>query len=94
MSVSYRRNPNVVARVIAGETILVPVSGNLADMRRLFSLNETADAIWNMLDSSMTSEDVAKRIVEAYDVPAARAMEDTEGLLRELVSDGLVDETE
>ena len=35
----YQHSPDVVARQILGETLLVPIRGELADLQRIFALN-------------------------------------------------------
>ena len=35
----YIREKDIISRDIAGETILVPIRGNLADMQCVFTLN-------------------------------------------------------
>ena len=37
----FVRNPDLVTREIAGETLLVPVTGKLANLADMFSLNKT-----------------------------------------------------
>jgi hypothetical protein len=45
----YRKKKDLVTREIAGETLIVPTRGNLADMQRIFALNGVAGFIWQHL---------------------------------------------
>ena len=53
----FIKNEEVISRKIAGETILVPVRGRLADMRRIFTLNPVAEYIWHRIDGKNTIAD-------------------------------------
>jgi hypothetical protein len=90
----FVKNSEVVARRIAGETILVPVTGKLADMRRLFSLNETAEFLWNLLERPLGVEDAAESLAREYGVERAQAADDAGALLGELHAAGLVSASE
>ena len=41
---SYVRASSVVSRVIAGETLIVPVRGGVGDLASIYSLNEVASS--------------------------------------------------
>jgi len=78
----YDRNPSVVSRQIAGETILVPIRGNAADLESIYMLNETAATAWGLMDGRRTLEEILDAILAEYAVGA----EDAEGDLVELVT--------
>jgi hypothetical protein len=46
----YRKKKDLVTREIAGETLIVPTRGNLADMQRIFALDGVAAFIWQHLE--------------------------------------------
>ncbi|MBN1355345.1 PqqD family protein [bacterium] len=58
----YRKKEHVVVREIAGETLLVPVRGRLADMQRVFTLNGMGRYIWENLDGQRDLSDIADNI--------------------------------
>ena len=43
---SYVRSESVVSRVIAGETLIIPVRKGVGDLASIYSLNEVASTIW------------------------------------------------
>ena len=43
---TYVRSDDVVARMIGGETLIVPVRGNVGDLASIYSLNEIASVVW------------------------------------------------
>jgi hypothetical protein len=90
----YRRGTDVVTRTIAGETLLVPVRRGLADMDRLFTLNETGTEIWARLDGRTTINELADALVARHDVDLAQARIDARELLVALHGAALVEECE
>ncbi len=88
----YRRSESVVTRDIAGETLLVPITGKLADMENLFCLNETGAFVWNRLDGGTPLETVCAGITEAFEVDGERAWADLEKLIGELIEAELISE--
>ena len=46
----FCHDPNIVDRNIAGEVILVPIRNNVGDLESIYTLNETAARIWELLD--------------------------------------------
>jgi hypothetical protein len=79
----YTRDPNTVARQIAGEMILVPIRQNVGDLESIYILNETAIAAWQSFDGICTIADIRDKIVSEFEVDEQQAAED----LLELVAD-------
>lgn len=86
----FRKSGNIVSRDIAGETILVPVRGKLADMQNIFSLNPVARYIWDQIDGKSTLSEVRSRIIKNFSVSAERADEDLNGFIDELQKANLI----
>ncbi len=63
----------LVAREIAGEVILVPVRGKLAQLKRVFVLNPVGAHIWGQLDGDRDLATIHRGIVEAFEVTDAQA---------------------
>ncbi len=66
----------LVAREIAGEVILVPVRGKLAQLKRIFVLNPVGAHIWGQLDGERDLETIHRGIVEAFEVTDEEAEAD------------------
>jgi hypothetical protein len=82
----YKISPEVVAREIEGELIIVPLTTGIGeDEEDLFSLNETGKEIWRRLDGKRTLADVATALVEEYAGSPAEIRRDLKGLIRELL---------
>jgi hypothetical protein len=48
------RSQAVVARVVAGETLIFPVRDQLGDLASIYSLNVTGSLIWKLMASPKT----------------------------------------
>lgn len=86
----YERDPNVIAREIAGEQILVPIQKQAADMAAIYVLNETGAQVWNLLDGTRSLSDVESLMAEDYDVPEATVRADILGLVGQLQDLGML----
>lgn len=83
-----------VTRQVAGETLIVPVSGNIADLESIFVLNEVGSHIWHLLGSPVTVDDLVRAVVSTFDVKADVARADVLTFLDDLASRRLVDAIE
>ncbi len=88
----FLQNKNVVSRKIAGELFLVPISGNLADMEKMFALTSVGEFIWERMDGRKSLEKIRDEILSEFNVERERADSDIEEFVGELVSAGLVEE--
>src|SRR5215469_8747386 len=78
------RSQSVVARVIAGETLIVPIRGRVGDLASIYSFNGTGTLIWKMLESPRTVKQLAEGVAEAYNVDLAQAEVDVAGFVSEM----------
>ncbi len=90
----YCKKEEVVSREIAGETILVPVHGKLADMQKIFSLNQTAEYIWQNLSGEKKLNDILEGVLSQFDVNKNKAEKDILEFITELISANLIEESE
>lgn len=86
----YTKKESIVTRKIMDETILVPISGDVADMRRLFSLNPVGEFIWEQLDGKTTLKDIIKRLQDAFEVGDEIALADTTEFINDLLNANLI----
>jgi hypothetical protein len=91
---TYRRNADVVSRLVLGEALLVPIRGQLADLQRIFMLNPTAQYIWGQLDGERSLATICDSITAEYAVAPAQAEADLDELVAALAAAGLVAEAE
>ena len=69
-------SPSVVYRRINDEYLLIPLTGNIADMDSLYRLTETGAFIWELIDGERAISDITSKIVEEFDVEADIAEKD------------------
>ncbi len=89
-SPQFIRSDNVVSRVIAGETLIVPVRRGVADLASLYSFNAVGSTIWEALEKPRTVEELVTIIADAYDIGADKAREDLQVFLNEAQTAGVV----
>ena len=86
----YRQADNIVTRRIMDETLLVPVSGELASMEELYTLNETGAFVWQALDGVRPLAEIGRRLGKQYDAPAEEIEADLLEIMNGLADAGLV----
>jgi hypothetical protein len=85
------RSQSVVARVVAGETLIVPVRAKVGDLASIYSFNGTGSLIWKLLDSPRTVAQLAAAVAQEYEVEPAQAEQDVADFVSEMKSVGLVE---
>ena len=86
----YRRAENIVSRDIAGETILVPIRGNLADMQHIFTLNSVGSFIWDQLDGNTKLADIRDLLLVDFDVNRKQAEQDILDFISQVIESNLI----
>ena len=80
------RSSKVAARMLADELMIMSAKDS-----SLYTLNETAAAIWNAADGrTQLAEIVESRICAEFEVDAAEALRDAEALVTELAECGVL----
>ena len=85
-----RKEDELVSRHIAGETIVVPIRGRLADLQQIYVLNPVAEFIWERLDGQKSLGEILQDVVDAFDVERGKAEDDVQAFVTELTAAGLV----
>lgn len=79
-----------VTRRIAGETLIVPVTGHVMNLESIYVVNEVASRIWELLQSPTSIERIARTLADEFAVSPDRASEDVAEFLASLSDRGLV----
>jgi hypothetical protein len=79
-----------VTRQIAGETLIVPVTGHVMDLEAIYVLNPVASRIWELLRSPITREQIAGSIAREFEVSLQTASDDVAEFVESLRSRGLI----
>ena len=88
---AFIRSQAVVARVIAGETFIVPVRAKVGDLASIYAFNGAGSLIWKLLESPKTVGELAASVAQEYEVASAQAELDVVDFVREMKAVGLVE---
>jgi hypothetical protein len=88
---TFQRSGNYAVRLIAGETIVVPIRAQAAELNSVYVLNDVGGTIWGLLETARSAEDIVRAIADEFDVTAAAAGADVEQFLAVLSGAGLVE---
>ena len=72
----YSKNDSIVSRKIADEFILVPIRQNVGDLESIYTLNETAARIWELIDGKIKVEEIKEKMVDEFEVTPEEAEKD------------------
>lgn len=84
MKIVYSKNPDVVFRRIADEFLLIPVRQKALDLKSIYTLNEAAAFIWELIDGDRTAGKIKDKFAEEFEVEASQAESDVAALLFQL----------
>jgi hypothetical protein len=87
----FTRSRTVVSRVVAGETLIVPVRGKVGDLASIYSFNGTGSLIWKLLDTPRRLTDLIAAVESEYEVDHQQAQKDVTRFLDDLRSVGLLE---
>ena len=88
----YVRSDTVVSRVIAGETLIVPISKRVGDLASIYSLNPVATTIWETIARPRSKSEIVQVIAREFEAGNTQIECDVEAFLAEMESVGLVTE--
>lgn len=78
------KNPNMVARVIEDETILLPLYKSSEEINCIYTLNKVASEVWNLIDGKKTLADIKKQVLKKFDTTPAEVNKEMRKFLKDL----------
>ncbi len=84
------RDGEFVTRQIAGETLIIPVAGQVGDLDAIYTLNEVASTIWEAIEGPTAVSQIVDTLTREYDVTPDQAQADVLELLDVLAAKGLI----
>ncbi len=84
------RDREFVTRQIAGETLIIPVAGQVGDLDAIYTLNEVASTIWETIEGPTSVNQIVDTLTREYDVTPDEAQADVLELLDALAVKGLI----
>ena len=88
--ITFAKESDLVTRLIAGETIIVPIRNGVGDLNAIYTLNEVGTRIWQLIDGQTRVEQMIKAITAEYEVPKEEAEKDIVEYLDSLEQAGLI----
>lgn len=81
----YERSKKTISGKLHDELVMMDM-----DQGKYFSLNQTATAIWELLEEPLTPEELCDRLTEEFDVEKEQCLEEVKIHLEEMVKLSLV----
>lgn len=88
----YIKNDDIVCRNIIGETVLVPIRGNLADMQQIYTLNSMGAFIWEQLDGKRDLAATRKAVLNNFESENDQVETDIFEFIQQIQEAGLIRE--
>jgi Coenzyme PQQ synthesis protein D (PqqD) len=88
---TFLRSQSMVARVVAGETLILPVRARVGDLASIYSFNGTGTLVWKLLESPRTVTELAAAVAQEYEVEPSQAERDVTDFVSEMKAVGLVE---
>ena len=82
----FKMKSKFVVRGVGNELILVPLTGNVAQMNEIFTMNETGKFIWENITEKNTVEDIENLMTEAFNIDSETAKKDIANFIQKLES--------
>ena len=80
----FRKNPDFVTREIESNIILMPLCKSSKDIDYIYSLNETAGAVWNLIDGKRKLQQIKDKLLRSYEVSQGKVSEQFYELIKDL----------
>jgi hypothetical protein len=87
---SFIKGDDLMARNIAGETLIVPIRNRVGDLNAIYTLNEVGARVWQMIDATTSATQIVEAISNEYDVTPTEAAVDVAELLDSMEAAGLI----
>lgn len=78
-------NPDIIAKRLDQAAVLLHIPTN-----RIFELNETGARVWELLGQNLDLDQIARHLVDEFEVEHARAVDEIKNLLVRLQTEGLL----
>ena len=81
----YERNAKTISGRLHDEMVMMDM-----EQGKYFSLNQTATAIWELLEKPLTLEELCDKLTGEYDIDQEQCIEDIKEYLEEMSRLGLI----
>ena len=87
----FIKKTGFVEKTVGNETVIVPLVGKVAQMEKVFSLNEIGSFIYNCLDTQLTIDNIIELILNEFEIDKDTAQGDLELFLNKAVEIGIIE---
>ena len=86
-----KKNPDLILRSIAGETVLIPTGKMASVFNGMINLNDTGAFMWKFFSEEHTLEEGVAALRCEYDVEEERARQDIEKFMNTVQQNGFAE---
>jgi len=86
----YSKDPSVVFRKVADEFILVPIKQKASEVESIYTMNDVASRIWELINGKRSLKDIKKIIIKEFEVSPEEAEKDLVDFSKQLEKIGAV----
>lgn len=83
-TVVFRKNKDMVTRLIDDETILLPIYKTSEEINCIYTLNKIASQVWELIDGKKTLGEIKKIILKRFDTTPEEVDKEMTKLLKDL----------
>jgi hypothetical protein len=94
VAVSFRKRGEFVTRSIAGETLIVPVRGQVGDLDAIYSVNEVGAFIWDQFDGPKSVTQVIDAVRGEFEIALEPAEQEISAFIAALKAAGMIEPSE
>jgi len=80
----FTKDPSIVFRKVADEFILVPIKQKASEVESIYTMNDVASRIWELIDGKRSLKDIKKIIIKEFEVSSEEAEKDLVDFSRQL----------
>jgi len=86
----FSKDPSVVFRKVADEFILVPIKQKASDVESIYTMNDVASRIWELINGKRSLKDIKTIIIKEFEVSPEEAEKDLVEFSKQLEKIGAV----
>jgi hypothetical protein len=86
----FSKDPSVVFRKVADEFILVPIKQKASDVESIYTMNDVASRIWELINGKRSLKDIKAVIIKEFKVSPEEAEKDLIDFSKQLEKIGAV----
>jgi hypothetical protein len=83
-STVLKKNPDIVSRTIEDETILMPIYKTSDEINCIYTLNDVAARVWELIDGKKNLGEVKKILLKEFDTTEKGLDKELTKLLKDL----------